>query len=124
MLGLAFIPSLVVSAVIGVEGVFRSFTFNVNVDMVGFKSTICYLFSIFPIGGKTGTIKNRYKDSAQPYIYAKTGTLSNNVTLSGYLKTKSGRTLIFSLMNNNSIKELSWIRNENEKLLRLVRDNY
>lgn len=82
------------------------------------------LFSIFPIGGKTGTIKNRYKDSVQPYIYAKTGTLSNNVTLSGYLKTKSGRTLIFSLMNNNSIKELSWIRNENEKLLRLVRDNY
>lgn len=50
MLGLAFIPSLVVSAVIGVEGVFRSFTFNVNVDMVGFKSTICYLFSIFPMG--------------------------------------------------------------------------
>lgn len=82
------------------------------------------LFSIFPIGGKTGTIKNRYKDSAQPYIYAKTGTLNNNVTLSGYLKTKSGRTLIFSLMNNNSIKDLSWIRNENEKLLRMIRDNY
>lgn len=82
------------------------------------------LFSIFPIGGKTGTIKNRYKDSAQPYIYAKTGTLNNNVTLSGYLKTKSGRTLIFSLMNNNSIKDLSWIRNENEKLLRVIRDNY
>ena len=82
------------------------------------------LFSIFPIGGKTGTIKNRYKDSTQPYIYAKTGTLNNNVTLSGYLKTKSGRTLIFSLMNNNSIKDLSWIRNENEKLLRIIRDNY
>ncbi|WP_291077308.1 MULTISPECIES: D-alanyl-D-alanine carboxypeptidase [unclassified Empedobacter] len=82
------------------------------------------LFSIFPIGGKTGTIKNRYKDSVQPYIYAKTGTLNNNVTLSGYLKTKSGRTLIFSLMNNNSIKDLSWIRNENEKLLRIIRDNY
>ncbi|MFV0211681.1 D-alanyl-D-alanine carboxypeptidase [Empedobacter falsenii] len=82
------------------------------------------LFSIFPIGGKTGTIKNRYRDTMQPYIYAKTGTLSNNVTLSGYLKTKSGRTLIFSLMNNNSVKNLSWIRNENEKLLRIVRDHY
>lgn len=82
------------------------------------------LFSIFPIGGKTGTIKNRYRDTMQPYIYAKTGTLSNNVTLSGYLKTKSGSTLIFSLMNNNSVKNLSWIRNENEKLLRIVRDHY
>ncbi|MEG0697452.1 MAG: D-alanyl-D-alanine carboxypeptidase, partial [Algoriella sp.] len=82
------------------------------------------LHSIFPIGGKTGTIKNRYKDSTTPYIYAKTGTLNNNVTLSGYVKTKSGRTFIFSLMNNNSTKDLSLIRNENEKLLRIVRDNY
>lgn len=82
------------------------------------------LFNIFPVGGKTGTIKNRYKDSAQPYVYAKTGTLSNTVTLSGYLKTKSGKTLIFSMMNNNVTKDLSWVRNENEKLLRLVRDNF
>lgn len=82
------------------------------------------LFNIFPIGGKSGTIKNRYKDSAQPYVFAKTGTLSNTVTLSGYVKTKSGRTLIFSMMNNNVIKDLSWVRNENEKLLRLVRDNF
>ena len=82
------------------------------------------VFSIFPIGGKTGTIKNRYKDSVVPYIFAKTGTINNNVTLSGYLKTKSGRTLIFSLLNNNATKNLSSIRNENEKLLRLVRDNY
>lgn len=82
------------------------------------------LFAIFPVGGKTGTIKNRYKDVAAPYLYAKTGTLNNNVTLSGYLKTKSGRTLIFSLLNNNSTKDLSLIRNENEKLLRIVRDNY
>lgn len=82
------------------------------------------LFNIFPVGGKTGTIKSRYKDSNSPYVYAKTGTLSNNVTLSGYLKTSSGKTLIFSLMNNNSLKNLSWVRNENEKLLRLVRDNY
>ena len=82
------------------------------------------LYSIFPVGGRTGTIKNRYKDSPQPYVYAKTGTLSNTVTLSGYLKTKSGKTFIFSLMNNNVTKDLSWVRNENEKLLRLVRDQF
>lgn len=82
------------------------------------------LFSIFPVGGKTGTIKNRYKDSLQPYVFAKTGTLSNTVTLSGYLKTKTGKTLIFSMMNNNVVKDPSWVRNENEKLLRLVRDNF
>jgi len=65
------------------------------------------LYSIFPVGGKTGTIKNRYRDLKTPYIFAKTGSLNNTVTLSGYLKTKSGRTLIFSLMNNNSVKDSS-----------------
>jgi len=82
------------------------------------------IFSIFPIGGKTGTIKNRYKDFKEPYVFAKTGSLNNNVTLSGYIKTKSGKMLIFSLLNNNSIKDLSEIRNRNEKLLRIIRDNY
>lgn len=82
------------------------------------------IFSIFPIGGKTGTIKNRYKDFKEPYVFAKTGSLNNNVTLSGYIKTKSGKMLIFSLLNNNSIKDLSEIRNRNEKLLSIIRDNY
>lgn len=82
------------------------------------------LFNLFPIGGKTGSIKNRYKDFGSPYVFAKTGTLGNVVTLSGYLKTKSGKTLIFSLMNNHVNKNLTLVRNENEKLLRLVRENY
>lgn len=82
------------------------------------------LFSIFPVGGKTGTIKNRYRDTSSPYIYAKTGSLSNTITLSGYIKTKGGKTIIFSLMNNNFTKDPSLIRNENEKLIKLIRDLY
>lgn len=82
------------------------------------------LFSIFPVGGKTGTIKNRYRDTTIPYLYAKTGSLSNTITLSGYIKSKGGKTLIFSLMNNNSTKDASLIRNENEKLIKLIRDLY
>lgn len=82
------------------------------------------LFNIFPVGGESGTIKNRYKDSKQPYLFAKTGTLGNVLTLSGYVKTKSDKILIFSLMNNNVNKTPSLVRNENEKLIKLVRDNY
>ena len=82
------------------------------------------LFNIFPIGGKTGTIKNRFKDVVEPYVYAKTGTLSNVVTLSGYIKTKSGKVLCFSLMNNHVMNSLSSLRNENDKLIRIVRDYY
>ncbi len=78
---------------------------------------------IFPIGGISGTIKDYYK-ADQPYVYAKTGTLSNNHNLSGYLKTKSGKTLIFSLMNNNYITKTSEVKQEMEKLLGKIHDAY
>ena len=57
------------------------------------------LFDYFPKGGRTGTLKNNYKN--QPYIRAKSGTLSNNYNLSGYLITKKGTVLIFSYMSNH-----------------------
>ena len=58
------------------------------------------LLGYFPVGGKSGTLKNYYKNE-EPYIYAKSGTLSNNYNLSGYLITKKGTVLIFSYMNNH-----------------------
>lgn len=81
------------------------------------------LFNIFAAGGKTGTLKSNY-GGPRTYIYAKSGTLSNNYTLSGYLITNSGRTLIFSLMNNHYLKENWQVRKENQKLLEFIRDNY
>lgn len=81
------------------------------------------LFPLLAIGGKTGTIKNAYKNGT-PYIYGKTGTLSNNHCLSGYLITKKGKTLIFSFMNNNHPASSSTIRKEMEHVLRSVYENY
>jgi D-alanyl-D-alanine carboxypeptidase/D-alanyl-D-alanine-endopeptidase (penicillin-binding protein 4) len=58
------------------------------------------LLSYFAVGGETGTLKSFYKNE-KPYIFAKSGTLSNNYNLSGYLITKKGTVLIFSYMNNH-----------------------
>lgn len=81
------------------------------------------LFNLFAVGGKTGTLKNNYGGNP-PYVYAKSGTLSNNYCLSGYLLTKSGKTLIFSVMNNHYQKENWQVRQQVQKLLEYVRDNY
>lgn len=81
------------------------------------------LFNLFAVGGKTGTLKSNY-GGKKPYIYAKSGTLSNNYSLSGYLVTNSGKTLIFSMMNNHYTKQNWQVRQELQKLLEYVRDNY
>jgi D-alanyl-D-alanine carboxypeptidase/D-alanyl-D-alanine-endopeptidase (penicillin-binding protein 4) len=75
------------------------------------------LFPLLAIGGKTGTVKRWYKNEP-PYLYGKTGTLSNNHCLSGYLVTKKGRTLIFSFMSNNHPAPASTVRQEMEAILK------
>ena len=81
------------------------------------------LFELLPQGGKTGTLKNLFK-SEKPYVFAKTGTLSNNHNLSGYMITSSGRRLIFSFMNNNYTRPTADIRVAMEKIISGIYENY
>ncbi len=43
------------------------------------------LLQFFPTGGVSGTLEDWYSGDPEPYLYAKTGSLSNNHCLSGYL---------------------------------------
>ncbi|NJM24537.1 MAG: D-alanyl-D-alanine carboxypeptidase [Bacteroidia bacterium] len=81
------------------------------------------LFQLLAIGGIAGTIKSSYK-ADKPYIFGKTGTLSNNHCLSGFLVTKSGKTLIFSFMNNNYTAPTREIRANMESLLWSIYQHY
>ncbi|TRO65615.1 D-alanyl-D-alanine carboxypeptidase/D-alanyl-D-alanine-endopeptidase [Christiangramia sabulilitoris] len=81
------------------------------------------IFQIFPAGGKSGTLQNDYL-AETPYIYAKTGTLSNNHSLSGFVLTRSGRILIFSLMNSNYTIPTARIKQSMTVILEEVRDHY
>jgi len=82
------------------------------------------LFHLFAEGGESGTISDWYQGNPQPYIYAKTGTLGNNHNISGYLITKSGKTLIFSFMNNHFTNPASEIKQQMQYVFEWVRDNY
>lgn len=77
---------------------------------------------IFPTGGE-GTISSYYKD-ASGQIFAKTGTLSGVVALSGYLYTKKGKLLIFSTLVNNHQASATAVRRAVEKFIQSVRNKY
>ena len=76
---------------------------------------------ILPTGGE-GTLKNYYLND-RTFIYAKTGSLSNNNSLSGFLITKKGELLIFSILVNNYITGATPVRKAIEQFLESVRND-
>ncbi|MFD0799424.1 D-alanyl-D-alanine carboxypeptidase/D-alanyl-D-alanine-endopeptidase [Maribacter chungangensis] len=82
------------------------------------------LFKIFPSGGVSGTLTDWYEGNSTPYIYAKSGSLGNNYCLSGYLLTNSGKTVIFSFMNNHFKHPSSEIKTSMQQLFEKIRDTY
>ncbi|HVW62651.1 MAG TPA: D-alanyl-D-alanine carboxypeptidase [Puia sp.] len=78
------------------------------------------LKGILPTGG-TGTLSHYYKKDSG-YIYAKTGSLSGVVALSGYLMTKKDRLLIFSILVNNNSDPA--VRRKIEQFLEGIRERY
>ena len=81
------------------------------------------LFEFLPNGGESGTLKNYFKND-KPYIFAKTGTLSNNHNISGYLRTRSNKILIFSYMNNHYMGSATDRKTEMEKVFKALYENY
>ncbi len=73
--------------------------------------------------GGLGTFKNYYvKDSG--FIYAKTGSLSNVIALSGFLYTKKNKLLIFSVLINGFQGSATRVRRSVEKFLEGIREEY
>jgi D-alanyl-D-alanine carboxypeptidase/D-alanyl-D-alanine-endopeptidase (penicillin-binding protein 4) len=78
------------------------------------------VMEIFPTGGE-GTLSSYYKNEAGK-IFAKTGTLSGVVALSGYLYTKKGRLLLFSVLVNNHQSSATEVRKAVEQFITGLRD--
>lgn len=81
------------------------------------------LFPLLAAGGVNGTLRKWYPKE-EPYIFGKTGSLSNNHCLSGYLVTKRGRVLIFSFMNSNFIVSGNSIKRNMQSILESIYEHY
>jgi serine-type D-Ala-D-Ala carboxypeptidase/endopeptidase (penicillin-binding protein 4) len=70
---------------------------------------------IFPTGNE-GTLTNYYK-AENGHLFAKTGTLSGVVAISGFLYTKKNKLLIFSVLVNNHQASATAVRRAVEKFV-------
>ncbi|WP_435622813.1 D-alanyl-D-alanine carboxypeptidase [Flagellimonas sp.] len=82
------------------------------------------LFPLFPAWDGNGTIEEWNQPGETRYVFAKSGGMGNTYNLSGYLKTKSGKILIFSSMNNHYRVPSSTVRKEIELILESLREKY
>lgn len=99
------------------------------ISQVKFLSTIMEekhfdsYFKSLPIAGQTGTLKSMFQNSnSYGQVFAKTGTLNKVKTLAGYVKTKSGKLLAFSLLINNYNGSVAQVKQKMETILAPIID--
>ncbi|WP_345953088.1 D-alanyl-D-alanine carboxypeptidase [Mucilaginibacter sp. PAMB04168] len=83
------------------------------------------MHNLFPTGGVSGTLKSAYKtDNGVPFVWGKTGSLSNNHNQSGYIVTRKGKKLLFSYMNNNYTRPTADIRGEMVRIMTQIHEQF
>jgi len=104
--------------------------YNMN-SPAGLAATLKYLWnkyphdrllSLFPAGGMSGTIEEWYapEDGSGPFVFAKTGGMRGVHCLSGFVRTREGKMLIFSFMHNNFAGSNREWKSEMDRILRQI----
>lgn len=74
-----------------------------------------------PIGGRDGTLRNRFTQGAGlERVIAKTGSLRNVATLAGYVTSHSGHRYAFAVMINQNLEGAAKARGEIDRLIELI----
>lgn len=80
-------------------------------------------FKILPQAGVSGSLKNRMqRTTLEKKVFAKTGTMHDISSLSGYIISPNNKTLIFSIIINGINKPISTARSLEDKILLIVSD--
>ncbi|MGB3541331.1 D-alanyl-D-alanine carboxypeptidase/D-alanyl-D-alanine endopeptidase [Rubrivirga sp.] len=80
-------------------------------------------YDSLPVGGFTGTIRNRYRSGdARGNVRAKTGYISGARALSGYVTSAAGDRIAFSLLCNNYTVRTSRVNRAQDQIVELLAD--
>jgi D-alanyl-D-alanine carboxypeptidase/D-alanyl-D-alanine-endopeptidase (penicillin-binding protein 4) len=81
-------------------------------------------YASLPIGGRSGTLEYRFRGNAraQGRVRAKTGTLSNASSLSGFVRAADGTPLAFSIMCNHHITDSDVVRAAQDVIVNALAD--
>ncbi|CCH56679.1 peptidase S13 D-Ala-D-Ala carboxypeptidase C [Fibrisoma limi BUZ 3] len=103
---------------------YNLFTPNVLIDLLGRiyeKVPQQRLFALLPAAGQSGTLRGMLT-TQKPYVFAKSGSMSGVYNLSGYLLTRRGKLLFFSIMHNNFTQPVADMRRRTAELLQQLHD--
>jgi D-alanyl-D-alanine carboxypeptidase/D-alanyl-D-alanine-endopeptidase (penicillin-binding protein 4) len=81
------------------------------------------VLTLFPKAGRDGTVRYILRESPVE-VYAKSGSFSNNYCLSGYLYSKKGKLLVFSVMHNNFAYPIRDMQQVTEVILKEIYETY
>ncbi len=71
-----------------------------------------------------GTLKNRFRQAKSPInLWGKTGTLTGVASLSGYLEIAGGKTIVFSILVNNSDQKNKISRQAIDEIILLIQNS-
>lgn len=105
---------------------YNLFTPNVLIDLLGriyAKVPQQRLFALLPAAGQAGTLRSMAMGN-KPYVFAKSGSMSGVYNLSGYVVTRSGNVLYFSIMHNNFLQAVSEMRRRTAELLKEIHERF
>lgn len=105
---------------------YNAFTPNVFIDLltkIAAKVPRNRLFALLPAAGQSGTLRSIDMDG-KPYVYAKSGSMTGVYNLSGYVVTKRGKLLYFSVMHNNFTQPVSEMRRRTSELLKEIHTRF
>lgn len=77
-----------------------------------------YFYNSLPVASKNGSIRNMFKNTfAENNLRAKSGTLNGVRSYTGYVTSKSGKKIAFSVIINNYTSNSSVIKSKIEEIL-------